>query len=145
MRDATFARGLIDGERFMTLATADGDGRPWASPVWFAHDAYRAFYWVSRTEVRHSRNIEQRAQIAIMVFDSSQTPGDGRAVYMEAVAARSEEGIDIFNARSVEQGLEEWSTADVSGDAPHRLYCASVSAWFVLEEERDVRVAVDLA
>ena len=145
MRDAAWARGVIEAERFMTLATADRDGRPWASPVWFAHDAFRDFYWVSRTEVRHSRNIEARPEIAIMIFASGQTPGDGRAVYMAATAGRSEHGLDVFNARSAEQGLPEWTEDRVTGDAELRLYRATVSEWFVLEEERDVRVAIDLA
>ena len=28
------AREIIDANLFMTLATADSDGRPWASPVY---------------------------------------------------------------------------------------------------------------
>jgi hypothetical protein len=127
------------------LATADAGGRPWASPVWFAHEGYRDFYWVSRPEARHSRNIEERPEIAITIFDSGQTPGDGRAVYMTATAGRSERGLEIFNARSVEQGQSEWTQADVTGDAAHRLYRATASEWFVLERERDVRVPVEPA
>ena len=34
-------RAIIDGHWYMTLATADASGKPWASPVWFAHDGYR--------------------------------------------------------------------------------------------------------
>jgi GNAT superfamily N-acetyltransferase len=43
-RDLDLARGLIDANAYMTLATADADGRPWASPVWFAHHDYTRFY-----------------------------------------------------------------------------------------------------
>ena len=32
------ARRIIDANSYMTLATADADGRPWATPVWFAPD-----------------------------------------------------------------------------------------------------------
>jgi hypothetical protein len=28
-------RSVVDANRFMTLATADEHGTPWASPVWF--------------------------------------------------------------------------------------------------------------
>jgi hypothetical protein len=28
------ARTIVDVNAFMTLATADADGTPWASPVW---------------------------------------------------------------------------------------------------------------
>ncbi len=144
MRDAAFVRDVIDGERFMTLATADEDGRPWASPVWFGHEGYREFVWVSHQDVQHSRNIATRPEIAIMVFDSKQTPGDGRAVYMRATAGRSDHGLDVFNAASKAQGMREWTEADVTGDARLRLYKATVTEWSVLREDRDVRVPVEL-
>ena len=35
------ARGIVDSNLYATLATADAEGRPWASPVWFAHEGYR--------------------------------------------------------------------------------------------------------
>ena len=34
---AILAREIIDANQYLTLATADGDGRPWAAPVWYAH------------------------------------------------------------------------------------------------------------
>ena len=55
-RDAA-ARAIIDEIAFMTLATVDAQGAPWASPVWFAHADYSEFLWVSRPETRHSQNI----------------------------------------------------------------------------------------
>jgi len=79
------ARAIIDANAYLTLATADGDGVPWASPVWFAHDAYAAFVWVSRPDARHSRNIGVRPEVGIVVFDSTVSPGAAQAVYAEAV------------------------------------------------------------
>jgi len=29
---------MIDANLYLVLATADGTGRPWRSPVYFAHD-----------------------------------------------------------------------------------------------------------
>ena len=52
---AAIARAIIDAGRYMTLATADADGLPWASPVWFAPAGYREFFWVSDPEARHTR------------------------------------------------------------------------------------------
>jgi hypothetical protein len=54
------ARSIVDSNLYLTLA--DAEGRPWASPVWFAHEDYRDFLWVSRPESRHSRNVEIRAK-----------------------------------------------------------------------------------
>ena len=41
MADMDAARAIVEANRFMTLATADADGVPWASPVWFAPDGER--------------------------------------------------------------------------------------------------------
>jgi pyridoxine/pyridoxamine 5'-phosphate oxidase len=132
---------IIAANRYMTLATADADGVPWASPVWFATEDERSFYWVSDPDARHSRNIAQRPEIALVIFDSTVTPGEARAVYM---AARAEQvdpsGIDVFNRCSEAQGLEVWTAANVTAPAKHRLYRATVSERYVLDE-RDERVA----
>jgi nitroimidazol reductase NimA-like FMN-containing flavoprotein (pyridoxamine 5'-phosphate oxidase superfamily) len=57
---ASVARDIIDSNAYMTLATADENGRPWASPVWYAAEGYAHFYWVSSPEARHSRNLAAR-------------------------------------------------------------------------------------
>ena len=41
------ARAIIDGGRYMVLATADAAGVPWASPVWYAPRGYSELFWVS--------------------------------------------------------------------------------------------------
>lgn len=38
------ARAILDGVTYVVLATADTDGVPWASPVWFATEDYRELY-----------------------------------------------------------------------------------------------------
>ena len=52
---AVLATEIIDANRYLTLATADGDGRPWAAPAWYAHEGYSDFLWVSGPDTRHSR------------------------------------------------------------------------------------------
>ena len=51
------ARTIIDSNFCMTLGTADENGRPWVSPVYYAHERYASFYWVSSPEATHSRNL----------------------------------------------------------------------------------------
>ena len=135
---AESARAIIDAGRYMTLATADAAGVPWASPVWYAPRGYSELFWISDPERRHSRNLAERPQLSIVIFDSTVTPGHGQAVYMEATAAQTDEGVDVFSARSVAQGLGEWK--DLSG--PLRLYRAVVSQHWMLGAERDERVPV---
>jgi hypothetical protein len=144
------ARAIVDGNSYLTLATADADGAPWASPVWFAHEQYRAFLWMSQPSARHSRNIATRREIAIVIFDSTVSPNQRNAVYVEAAAAivpdaELADAVAVYTARSVARGLEALTCEEVSGDAPWRLYRARVSATYVLEDEHDRRVALQLA
>ena len=145
---ADTARRLIDDGRYMTLATADGDGRPWASPVWYAHDGYRDFVWVSKPDARHSVNLGGRAELAIVIFDSTRVPAESEAVCIEATAGEVPESdrqtwIEVFSRRSEAQGLPAWTADDVAGDAAHRLYRATASAQFVLAgNDRRIPVAL---
>jgi nitroimidazol reductase NimA-like FMN-containing flavoprotein (pyridoxamine 5'-phosphate oxidase superfamily) len=143
---AAVAREIVDANRYMTLATADGDGRPWATPVWFAHDNYTDFFWVSRPEARHSRNLATRSRLAIVIFDSTVPVGGAQAVYVDAVAAEldgaeRERGIAIYSHRSQAHGAGEWRGADVIAPAPHRLYRARASEHSVLDAN-DRRISV---
>ncbi|HJU01886.1 MAG TPA: pyridoxamine 5'-phosphate oxidase family protein [Actinomycetes bacterium] len=145
---ATVAREIIDANRYLTLATADGGGRPWATPVWYAHQGYTDLYWVSRPGARHSRNLAVRPEVGIVIFDSTVREGDGQAVYVEALAAEldgaeRDEGIAVFSRRSEAGGGAPWGVADVSGTATFRLYRARASAHFVLAES-DERLTVRL-
>jgi hypothetical protein len=104
------ARAILDAGIYVVLATADADGVPWASPVWFAKEDYRERYWVSYPGARHSQNIAVRPEVALVVFDSTVPPGTGQAVYMTATAeqltdaAAIEHGISIFSRESLRQG-----------------------------------------
>ena len=145
--DAT-ARALVDANSYMTLATADASGVPWASPVWFAHAGYSDFIWVSRPDARHSRNIAARPQVGIVIFDSTVPIGTGRAVYLEATAEQvppevTEAALVTFSSRSLEQGGTHWSEGDVGAEARHRLYRARPTGAYLLNE-RDERVPVKL-
>ena len=144
---ADTARRLIDDGRYMTLATADGDGTPWASPVWYAHEGYRDFVWVSKPDARHSANLTRRPELAIVIFDSTRVPRETEAVYVEATAGEVPESgrqtwIEVFSRRSEAQGLAAWTADDVTGDAAHRLYRATATAEFILGQgDRRIQVA----
>jgi hypothetical protein len=145
----SLAREIIDSNRFMTLATADGRGLPWASPVYYAAVGYSQFLWVSDPGARHSRNLAERPQLGIVIFDSQVPLGAGKGVYMSAHAEQLaggelEPGIESFSAASQRHGGVAWTTADVLPPARHRLYRATVSEQFVLSP-RDERIPVSLA
>jgi nitroimidazol reductase NimA-like FMN-containing flavoprotein (pyridoxamine 5'-phosphate oxidase superfamily) len=144
------ARAIIHANRYLTLATAGADGRPWASPVWFAPAGPRELLWVSRPQTRHSRNLAARPDATAVIFDSHAAVGEGQAVWLAGTAgaldgAAAVERIDAFSRRSQAQGAAAWSAADVRPPAELRLYRLQVAEAWVLEPGgRDVRVPVDL-
>jgi Pyridoxamine 5'-phosphate oxidase len=85
---ADFVTKVVDDNVYLVLGTADRAGRPWVSPVFYAAEAYRDFYWISSPDVIHSRNLAVRPKVTIVVFDSRAPVGMGgaRAVYMAATA-----------------------------------------------------------
>ena len=140
------ARKIIDANSYMTLATADADGKPWATPVWFTPDGYTDYIWLSRPTTRHSTNIAARPEVAIVVFDSTVPINQGQAVYVDAVAgevpaAEVERAVAIFSARSVAHGGKPYGVADVVEPAPFRLYRARAVTHYVLDD-RDGRAVV---
>jgi hypothetical protein len=144
---ARIARNILDTSSFMTLATADADGLPWASPVWFAQENYRDLYWVSAPDSRHSRNLAVRPELSIVVFDSGQTPGEVQAVYMSATAGQPDDvatEMGVFSRVSARSGLPGWGVARVTGDARLRLYKATVTEHYIMDPDApvDARLAV---
>jgi pyridoxine/pyridoxamine 5'-phosphate oxidase len=138
----------IAANRYMTLATADADGVPWASPVWYATADGRDFYWVSDPNARHSRNIAERPEVSIVVFDSRVAPGTGRGVYMAAVAEQVtgpdlDRGVELFSRVSQAQGAGALTRDRVQEPARLRLYRARASEHWLLDN-RDRRVPVQL-
>lgn len=130
------ARALIDANRYVTLGTADADGTPWVSPVYFATADYAEFYWMSATDARHSRNIAERPQVSFVIFDSQVPPYHGRAVYLSGIAA-------VLDGRDLDRGLGIYpgpatrdavgiELADVIEPSPYRLYRAAVAEASVL-------------
>jgi nitroimidazol reductase NimA-like FMN-containing flavoprotein (pyridoxamine 5'-phosphate oxidase superfamily) len=145
---AATTRAIIDANLYMVLGTADVAGHPWVSPVYFAPTAYRVFFWVSSSDAKHSRNIEARGEVSIVIFDSSVPISTGRGVYMTATAQEligdeRAEGIDFFSRRSLAHGGHEWTLEDVKPPARLRLYGAAAANQYVLDEH-DRRVPVTL-
>ncbi len=146
--DAAAVRSIIDANAYLTLGTADADGTPWASPVWFAHAGFRELFWASDPAATHSRNLAVRPEVAIVIFDSQVPIGTGRGVYVRAIAAEVddaglERGLAVFSRRSLEHGGRVWTTADVRPPARHRLYRALVHEHH-LGGRDDRRTLVDL-
>ncbi len=128
---AAIARTIIDANQYMTLATADAQGQPWAAPVFYATADYIEFYWISAPETTHSENLAQRPEISSVIFDSRAPEGTAQAVYLLATAEMVPDD-DLDRALAVypgpaERGLESHYTREqLQAPAPYRLYRARV-------------------
>ena len=133
---AAHARSLLDTNRYLTLGTVDPDGQPWTCPVYFAAAGDREYYWMSRTDARHSRNLAERPRVSLVVFDSTVPPYHGRAVYAigEAHALSGDEldrGLACYPGPSSRDATPT-TREDVTGPSPYRLYRATASDLWVL-------------
>jgi nitroimidazol reductase NimA-like FMN-containing flavoprotein (pyridoxamine 5'-phosphate oxidase superfamily) len=149
--NAEIARRILDTSSYVVLATADANGMPWASPVWFAMHDYAVLYWASFPGARHSQNIAMRPQVGMVVFDSTVPPGTGQGVYTSAGVeqlsdrAAIEQGLAAFSSKSMRQGAEAWGLERVTGAARLRLYRATILELSILDPDSpfDVRIPVD--
>jgi hypothetical protein len=129
-------RSIIDSNRYLTLGTADENGRPWASPVYFASADCVDFYWISTLEATHSRNLAQRPELSIVIFDSQVLPGHGRAVYMTGTAGQVsgpdfDRGLEIYPG-PLERGVRAFSPDELTAPDLFRLFRARMSEHWVL-------------
>ncbi|HEY7044536.1 MAG TPA: pyridoxamine 5'-phosphate oxidase family protein [Nocardioidaceae bacterium] len=130
------AHDLLRANRYLTLGTTGTDGRPWTSPVYFAADGVREFYWMSEIGARHSRNLVDRPQVSLVVFDSTVEPYHGRAVYASG-SARELSGDELAAGLAVYAGADApgvptTTRDDVTGSSPYRLYQATAADVWVL-------------
>jgi uncharacterized protein YhbP (UPF0306 family) len=135
LTDRSVIDRVLAANRYLVLATADQAGTPWVTPVFFAPLGPDRVCWVSSPESRHSRNIAERAAIAITVFDSTVEVGQAEAAYFDADAAQatpeeSETPLQALNARLPPGKL--LSVEDLQPHGPMVIYRADLLHRYVL-------------
>lgn len=144
---ASYAKQLIKNLNYMTLATADKNGRPWNSPVFCAYDGERTFYWGSRLDTQHSQNIARNEYGFIVIYDSTVRPYHGEAFYAQVICKKLTEIGEINHAMELLHGRfgKPYMTIDdIQGSAEQRLYKATVEAAWVKNLDKDIRDEVQL-
>jgi hypothetical protein len=129
------ARRVIDANLYMTLGTLDPDGSPRLSPVYYTPARRRDFYWVSSPDAHHSRNLMERPDVQIVIFDSSVPVGHAEAVYMAARARLiGDDELDAVVGEAFRDtaGARRFGPDELRGDAVLRLYVASATSCEVL-------------
>lgn len=156
---------LIFASSFMILATADGDGLPWVTPVEFVCDEDLRFYWNSVIDARHSENVRANPRAALSIYDSTYGAMDG-----QPTALFGEGLVDEFHRSDLDELLpsfERWIAwrdtgrttprsrrgDPIDSDSPWRLYRLTPATLYALNPGEHPehgwpaswRVPVDLA
>ena len=139
------ATAVLRDIRYLTLATADPNGRPWASTVWFGASLRSPstqrldveLLWLSRPEAQHSTNLLERPEVGISVFDSRQPADTGVGLQLAARAEpvpadELEAALAAFSAASVAAGGNAWTLRQVLEPAPLRVYRAHLDRALLL-------------
>jgi uncharacterized protein YhbP (UPF0306 family) len=66
----------------MVLATTDGEGRPYAAPLYFAADEKQQLYFFSSPRSQHSQHLAHRPQAAVSFYPESASWQEIRGVQM---------------------------------------------------------------
>ena len=133
---------LLGEQRYLVLGTADGDGRPWVTPVFYAADGEHRILWVSAPDSRHSLNLAARPDVAITIFDTHSPIGGAEALYLEATAepvandARVA-ALALLNTRLPNN--HQLVPDDLEPVGPLRVYQAAITRHFVLIRGGDTR------
>lgn len=136
---ADVARWVVDANAYLTLATADHSGRPWATPVWYAALDCDEFFWVSRPDARHSRNLSAtpRGRHRHLRLHGSRQRRCRRVRGSRGEEVNAEEraaAVAVYSRRAEARDIRGWRESDVAAPAPHRLYRARASRVYVLTD-----------
>ncbi len=126
--DAAWVKALIERNRYIVLATTDGND-PWVAPIEYMVGEDLNFYFFSPSGVRHVRHIEANGSVAGVVFDTEQpdytasVTADLNGVQMECTVVRLEESQYNDAVLGAIKALElPMPPYEVFKITPHRFY-----------------------
>ncbi len=128
-----------------TLATVDERGEPWVVALNLCYDDQFDIIWHSEKGTEHSKHLAKRPEVAICIFSDFKDIGDF-GLYAKARAYEvtdREELVEKLKLRFEKKGKPVPSPTDYSGDSPHRLYCAKITAAWINDQSHAKQV-VDL-
>jgi uncharacterized protein YhbP (UPF0306 family) len=146
---------LLENARYITLATNDQAGNPWASTVNYVvlYQPLRLL-WYSLRAAKHSRNIEVKPEIAATLFstdprlaeDETHVGVDGAQLFGTAREVDPEElnkYHQIYYTKNFPDPeiRNEWMLPleDFHSEGPRRFYLLEPQQWWLFDKERWVR------
>ena len=88
LTNAEKARRIISANNYLTLATSDLNGKPWAAPLYYAYDKDFNFYFISASDSLHVKHIQENENVSVAIFDTHDPVGEGDGVQLEGIAHR---------------------------------------------------------
>ena len=79
-------KSLIAKIPYITIATVSEDGMPHNTPVFTACDDKYNFYWGTYLNSQKSKNIRHNKNVFLVIYNSTDLPGEGFGVYIKATA-----------------------------------------------------------
>jgi uncharacterized protein YhbP (UPF0306 family) len=142
--DRTWVEELLKRNRYLVLATANGD-QAWVAPVEYVLGPDLTFCFFSPANTRHVQHLEANPSVAVAVFDQEQPDYAGgltanlNGVQMEATARRLE---PFEYPEDVKAGIEALEPPM----PPYEVFHIEPTAWFVpwIEDGVNVRKPVDM-
>jgi len=118
-------KSYLQKVNIMQLATAV-DNQPWACTVHFASDDQLNLYWTSKTDRRHSKEIEKNNKVSVTVpIEDNQKGGYVIGVSFEGTASKAEGGQEeLAHNLSVKKLKRDPNRLEAirSGKEPHNYY-----------------------
>ena len=122
------AKEIIEKIIYITIATVTPEGKPWNSPVYSAYDKNNyTFYWVSPRAAQHSKNITEKPDVFLVIYDSTVPEGTGEGVYVQARASVVTDLKEMVRAIYLLYTRKKKTLRDVSrflDSRPRRIYKA---------------------
>ncbi len=153
MNEKEIAKEIISKILYITLATASKDGKPWNTPLYSAYDSEYNFYWLSDQNGQHSQNIKENPEVALVIYDSTVSEGQGRGVYIQGKASELTDVDEIEKALGYIYGRKNKQPRqfiEFQGDYPRRVYKVVSEKFWVNGSETtngnfvDIKTEVDL-
>lgn len=147
---------IIASERYMTLATADPSGNPWAATLFYAYDTMYNFCFLSAKDSLHAQHLNINHKAAVSIFDSHIPPEAADGVQIECSARQAKLSelphiISIYYHRRFpdnrERAAHSHIPTDFAGITQRRFFLLTPLKIFTLDPDSravDRRLQVDI-
>lgn len=138
---------IIDSNLYLALSTADKNGNPWTSPLFYCRDEQFNFYFISMPSSQHSKNTTIRPDVSFAIYDAHWKEGQGLGVQGLGKVELLDSKKEINHALNYYQTSFIELDADSIMKSQYRLYVLKPSTFFVTDPESEVdkRVEVKLS